>query len=118
MSNDTKKLVYSTDTGDLRKHAVTTPHYPALSRPVAQQSVTIRHEKSGRKGKIVTIIVGFILTENDLHELSKTLKTLCGAGGTIKVNDDNSQVIEIQGDHRAKIATKLQALGYKVKGSF
>jgi translation initiation factor 1 len=46
--------------------------------------------------------------------LAKTFKTLCGAGGTTKIDGDN-QTIEIQGDHRDKIAEKLQALGYKVK---
>ena len=85
------------------------------ARHAADLAVIVRRR---RKGKIVTVIVGFVLTENDLHELSKTLKTLCGAGGTVKINDDNSQTIEIQGDHRAKIAAKLQSLGYKVKGSF
>jgi len=38
------------------------------------------------------------------------LKQICGSGGTAK--DD---VIEIQGEHREKIAEALVKMGYKVK---
>ncbi len=38
------------------------------------------------------------------------LKRLCGAGGTRK-----DGVVEIQGDHRERLAEHLRALGYTVK---
>jgi translation initiation factor 1 len=71
-------------------------------------------DKKGRRGKMVTVISGFLLNEADLTTLAKTLKGLCGAGGTVK-REDGLQIIEIQGDHREKMAEKLKALGYKVK---
>ncbi len=71
-------------------------------------------ETKGRKGKTVTVVAGFALTEVDLKALAKELKNLCGAGGTAK-NEAGGQSIEIQGDHREKVAEKLQALGYKAK---
>ena len=71
-------------------------------------------DKKGRKGKVVTVINGFVLTEADIKALAKQLKSLCGAGGTAK-NESSGQVIEIQGDHREKVAEKLKTLGYKVK---
>jgi translation initiation factor 1 len=45
-----------------------------------------------------------------MKSLSKRLKQACGTGGTVK--DGN---IEIQGDHRDKVADELRALGYKTK---
>ena len=71
-------------------------------------------DKKGRKGKVVTVVSGFTLTEADLKALAKDLKNLCGAGGTIK-SDSTGQIIEVQGDHREKIAEKLESLKYKVK---
>lgn len=38
------------------------------------------------------------------------MKRLCGAGGTLKEG-----VVEIQGDHRERLAERLRALGYTVK---
>lgn len=106
------RVVYSTDAGDQRNKAASTRRSPSL--PPAQQNIKVSRDKKGRKGKVVTVAAGFALTEADLTALAKTLKTLCGAGGTTRI-DGESQVIEIQGDHRDKIAATLQALGYKVK---
>ena len=58
----------------------------------------------------MTLVKKLVLSEADMKELAKKLKQLCGSGGTIK--DD---VIEIQGDHREKIAEALAKMGYKVK---
>jgi translation initiation factor 1 len=45
-----------------------------------------------------------------MKSLAKKLKQACGTGGTVK-----DGVIEIQGEHRQKMADVLQKLGYKVK---
>jgi translation initiation factor 1 len=38
------------------------------------------------------------------------LKRFCGAGGTVR-----DGVVEIQGEHREKLKTRLMSLGYRVK---
>ena len=107
------KLVYSTQSGDERKQS-NPPSGRRTSLPPMQQNLKIMRDKKGRGGKVVTVISGFALTEANLADLAKTLKSLCGAGGTVK-EEDGVQMIEVQGDHREKVAEKLKALGYKVK---
>jgi translation initiation factor 1 len=113
MAKQKGKMVFSTRSGDLRKED-TAPAGPLRSLPPAQQNLKIMRETKGRRGKMVTVISGFTLTQADLTSLAKTLKTLCGSGGTAK-NEASAQVIELQGDHREKVAEKLTSLGYKVK---
>jgi translation initiation factor 1 len=107
------KLVYSTQTGDQRKQQHQIPKRER-SLPPAEQNLKIMRDKKGRRGKVVTVTAGFVLSESDLKELAKTLKNYCGAGGTAKT-EETGQSIEIQGDHREKIAEKLASLGFKVK---
>jgi translation initiation factor 1 len=111
MSKD--KLVYSTRTGDQRKKPADRSG-PRRSAPPAQQDIRVMRDRKGRKGKVVTVVTGFSLTDSDLKDLAKALKNLCGAGGTTKT-EGNSQIIEVQGDHRDRVAEKLKSLGYKVK---
>jgi translation initiation factor 1 len=113
MATDKHKLVYSTRSGDERKKAEM-PSYPRQSLPPAQHNLKVRRDKKGRGGKVVTAISGFALSEADLNDLAKMLKSWCGAGGTVKM-EEGTQVIEVQGDHREKIAEKLKSLGYKAK---
>jgi translation initiation factor 1 len=70
----------------------------------------LHRDKSGRGGKVVTLVKNLVLSEDDLKELSKKLKQACGVGGTVK-----DGAIEIQGEQRERIAEVLQKLGYKVK---
>ncbi|NAW50796.1 translation initiation factor [Elizabethkingia argentiflava] len=69
-----------------------------------------KYEKKGRKGKPVTLIEGFEGSEPELKELSKTIKTTLGIGGSEKEG-----LIIIQGDNRDKIIKLLQDMGYKTK---
>ncbi len=80
------------------------------SLPPNQQTAAIRRETKGRGGKQVTVIMELQLTSADRKKLGKQLKQKCGTGGAIK--DGN---IEIQGDHRQKVAAELQKMGYKTK---
>ena len=104
MSNNIK-TVWSSEDGDLRKKEQTTSH--AKSLPPQQQTVYLHRESSGRAGKAVTLVKKLILSEDDLKALAKKLKQKCGTGGTVK-----DGVIEIQGEHREKVADVLQKLGY------
>lgn len=72
--------------------------------------VRISRETKGRKGKGVTLITGLPLADAELLDLTRSLKQLCGTGGTLK-----DGVVEIQGDHRTRLLEHLQKLGYKPK---
>jgi translation initiation factor 1 len=115
MASKKNKVVYSTSRGDQRKQT-TVSSAPRSSLPPEKQDLRILRDKKGRKGKMVTVITGFALTEADIATLAKTLKTLCGAGGTFK-SEAGQQVVEVQGDHREKVAEQLKSMGYKVKFS-
>ena len=70
--------------------------------------VRIFRERGGRQGKVVTVLRG--LPPREVEARAAELKRLCGAGGAIK-----DGALEIQGDHRDRIAERLRALGYRVK---
>ena len=72
--------------------------------------VRLRRETKGRKGKGVTLVDGLPLDEKALKALAKKLKQTCGTGGSLK-----NGVIEIQGDKRDAIEAELKKQGYKVK---
>ena len=59
-------------------------------------------DKSGRRGKAVTLIEGLPRNESYLKELAKKLKMKTSSGGTFYLSED-SGVIEIQGDHQKSI---------------
>jgi len=75
-----------------------------------KQHLEAHLDKKNRAGKIATIIKGFQGTDEDLKDLSKKLKTLCGVGGSQKDGE-----IIIQGNFRDKIMEFLKKEGYNVK---
>ena len=79
--------------------------------PNNEQDLLIWLERKGGN-KITTVIKNFVGNENDLKDLGKTLKSLCGSGGTVKDNE-----IIIQGDHRDKVLNHLVKNGYRAKKS-
>ena len=106
MSNKNKSgIIYSTnpDFSFVQKNT-------ELSVSAQQQNLKISLARKHRAGKTVTIISGFVGSENDLYELAKKLKTKCGTGGSTK-----EKVIILQGDCRTKAAEILAGSGYNVK---
>jgi translation initiation factor 1 len=77
--------------------------------PENSGKVRIRHETAGRKNKGVTIISGLPLSQDQLGDLAKKLKSTFGTGGTVK-----DYTIELQGDQRGRVAVELRRLGYAV----
>jgi translation initiation factor 1 len=75
-----------------------------------QQKLYVSIDKKQRGGKEVTLVEGFIGSEEDLKELGKFLKSKCGVGGTVK-----DMEILIQGNFKDKIVDLLQKEGYSVK---
>ena len=67
-------------------------------------------DRKQRAGKEVTLVEGFVGTEEDLKDLGKLLKSKCGVGGTVK-----DGVIMIQGNFKEKLADILVKENYKVK---
>lgn len=72
--------------------------------------VRIFRERAGRGGKVVTVVRGLPGQGPALVALAGDFKRLCGAGGTVK-----GAAIEIQGDHRERLAERLREQGYVVK---
>ncbi|MDL2330404.1 translation initiation factor [Odoribacter sp. OttesenSCG-928-A06] len=75
-----------------------------------KQNLKVVQDSKQRAGKTVTLVQGFVGSEEDLKELAKVLKNKCGVGGSAKDGE-----IIIQGAFKEKIIGILQNLKYKVK---
>jgi translation initiation factor 1 len=82
--------------------------------PPSQQKLYVSIDRKQRGGKEVTLVEGFVGSEEDLEKLGKLLKQKCGVGGAVK----DGQIL-IQGAHKDKIHQLLLKEGYsqtKTKG--
>jgi len=111
-NNDWKKrdgVVYSTS--DSFEYKVDESEL-AETLPPSQQKLKVILDKKARANKQVTLVLGFVGSDEDLKELGKLLKGKCGVGGSSKDGE-----ILIQGDHRDKVLQVLLEAGYGAKKS-
>jgi translation initiation factor 1 len=111
------RVVYDSDVGRLDrcsncKRRVEACVCPPQARPQPEGDgiVRVSRDKKGRRGKTVTVVTGLPGSPTALADMASTLKRLCGSGGTVA-----GDTVEIQGDHRERVAAKLTELGHKVK---
>ncbi len=76
----------------------------------SKQNLIVSIDRKGRAGKQVTLVTGFVGTEEDLADLGRTLKVKCGVGGSAKDGE-----ITIQGDFRDRVVALLKDMGYRAK---
>ena len=100
-------VVYSTNP-DFTYRDDSVPAAPTL--PPQQQQLRVQLDKKQRGGKQVTLVTGFVGSDDDLQVLGKLLKTKCGVGGSAKDGE-----IVVQGDLRDKVLELLLKAGYKAK---
>jgi translation initiation factor 1 len=100
-------LVFSTNPNFVQQEGNTEETETLLPE---KQKLIVKLDKKQRAGKVVTLVTGFVGTENDLETLCKLLKNYCGAGGSSK----NAEIL-IQGDCKQKIADFLSKKKYGVK---
>ena len=75
--------------------------------PKDKQKLRVKLDTKQRACKVVTLVDGFVGTNEDMETLGKQLKTKCGAGGSVK-----DGFIIIQGDYREKVIAWLKDWGY------
>ncbi len=115
-----KPVVYDSDYGRIcpnchkpeqgctcRQKSTARPQQRAI--PKADGIVRVSRDRRNRRGKTVTVITG-VVGGPGADEVAGTLKRLCGSGGTVK-----DGIIEIQGDHRDLVLSKLTEMGFKAK---
>lgn len=103
--SDKLGFVYSTDP-NFQFHHEGGPAAETL--PPQQQKLKIKLETKHRGGKAVTLVEGFVGTDEGLQTLGKALKNVCGTGGSAKDGE-----IIVQGDQREKVLQWLHKNGYK-----
>jgi translation initiation factor 1 len=105
---DERRLVYSTDGSlPLPEAPRRKPQVPAKGNPLPDDGI-IRVARERRRASAVTIVHG--LAAGEIDAVGKTLRRLCGTGGTTK-----NGVVELQGDHREAIVAHFAASGRRVK---
>ena len=106
MADRNVRLAYSTS-GE--KPPPTPAHQPLPGG--GKGGVRIRLDRRA-SDRLVTVVSGLPGRPAEIASLATSLKSACGAGGTVK---DGS--LELQGDHRETVEAALAALGVKSRRS-
>jgi len=73
------------------------------------QKATVRLEKR-RRGKVVTTVTGLDPHASAVADILRELKRRCATGGSAGADG----ALEVQGDHRERVAGILRELGFAV----
>jgi translation initiation factor 1 len=101
---DETRLAYSTG-------GTPEPVQPAAVRAAGTGKIRIRLDRRA-SNRVVTVVTGLPGSAAAIAALARSLKSTCGAGGTLK-----DGALELQGDHRDKVETALTAAGLRSKRS-
>ena len=128
MSGDRPRLVYSTGPEGARDSAGgSCPRCGGKAcscageeaPPPSAQTVVVRRERAGRRGKTVTVAGPVILAPAAARQLLKALKRECSSGGTLKPGPESggapAWLIEIQGDHVERLFRRLAERGFRAR---
>ena len=80
--------------------------------PKGKRQVRLERTRSGKKGKLVTVIKGMELKQEEAKRILKNLKIVCGTGGALKGDS-----LELQGDQISKVQDFLLKEGFRPKQS-
>ena len=80
--------------------------------PKGKRQVRLERTRSGKKGKLVTVIKGLELKQEEAKTILKNLKIACGTGGALK-----GDFLELQGDQISKAQDFLFKEGFRPKQS-
>lgn len=86
---------------------------PAQEVALALHQLRVRLEKR-KQGKVVTVVKPFYRPEAELRALLKTLKSSCGGGGSMELEESAAQLV-LQGDHVAKLQQWFKDNGWGVR---
>ena len=78
--------------------------------PKGKRQVRLEKTRSGKKGKLVTVIKGLELKPVEAKKILKNLKIACGTGGSLK-----GDFLELQGDQIVKAQEFLIEEGFRPK---
>jgi translation initiation factor 1 len=70
--------------------------------------IRVFRERGGRGGRVVTVLRG--LPGGEAAAIVAELRRLCATGGAVK-----DEAVELQGDHRDRVAAWLRERGHRVK---
>ena len=98
------RLVYSTG-GETARDEAAAPSAPDAGK----DGIRLRLERRA-SDRVATVVTGLPGSPDEVAALAKALKSACSTGGTFK-----NHVLELQGDHRARVEQLLKARGLRSK---